>query len=130
MSEPNPHAALQRLLAKPRAYQRKQLRLSVWCETGNCSPIRVFAVHDGLLVQCRSDADVSDVPNHYPRTQKWSPRRAFFIEWWLDHTADSTLQVVCECAQTKARLVDVRKVAASVPESNTRNVRLSEVLSS
>lgn len=128
-SRPNPYKALDRLLSKPQAYQRQRLRLAVWCEQGRCAPIRVFDVHDGRLVQCRSDADVSDIPNHYPRDQKWSRRRAFFASEWINLPDESQrLQVVCECAQTTTRWIDVRRLLDRVPARGTLNITLGELV--
>lgn len=123
---PDPYAALEKVLALPRRAQRSILRLEVWCENSKCSPIRVYDRAEGLLVQCRSDADVRDLPH----VGDWSRRRAFFLqEWPTDLPQAQHLQVVCDCLQTEARLVDVRKLAAAMPApgTKTRRLRLPEV---
>lgn len=130
---PDPYAALARVLAMPERVQRKLLRLVVWCENNKCSPLRVFALREGLLVQCRSDANVRDLRDTYPRLREWSRRRAFFMDEWLSQPADvlpqSRLQVVCDCAQTTPRLVDVQRLLDAVPADGmqTRRLRLPEV---
>lgn len=130
---PNPYAALDRLLAKPRAAQRKMLRLEVWCENNKCTPVRVFALRDGLLVQCRSDANIEGLRDQYPHLTEWSRRRAFFLSEWQDLRpevrAESHLQVVCNCNQTTPRLVDVQRVLDLIPADGerTRRVALAQV---
>lgn len=130
---PNPYAELKKVLALPRRAQRSILLLEVWCENSKCCPIRVFARHPGLLVQCRSDAKVSEAAREsYSNLGAWSPRRAFFLHEWLDQPADvlptSHLQVVCDCRQTTPRLVSVRKLADAMPnDGRTRRLRLPEV---
>lgn len=135
MSEPpshaaDPYAALRRVLALRPAEQRKLLRLVIRCETGKCTPLRVFGLRDGWLVQCRSDADVRDMQKTYPHLSDWSRRRAFFLEWWMqeDNPSESRLQVVCDCDQTRPRLVDVQRVLAALPAEGepTRNASLPE----
>lgn len=125
---PNPYDALSRLLAKEPRHQRRLLRLSVWCEQGACTPIRVFGHRDGLLVQCRSDADVSDMREHYPHLERWSRRRAFFADEWVKDAAGQRLQVVCECSQTTPRLVDVEKLIEAAEDDTRRNVALLELV--
>ena len=134
MTEPNPYDALARVLRLKPQQRRNLLRLEVWCERSKCTPIRIFALRDGLLVQCRSDADVRDMQEQQPHLDDWSRRRAFFLHGWLD-TADpppSHLQVVCDCLQTAPRLVDVRKLADLIPSADrpTRRVKLREVVAS
>ena len=133
-SDPNPYAVLRRVLRLRPAEQRKLLRLVVWCDRGECTPLRVFKVRDGLLVQCRSDADVSDMQEAHPHLEKWSRRRAFFLQEWLDLPPDARedafLQLVCECNQTTPRLVDVRRVADLTLDHDSgrhRNATLPEV---
>jgi hypothetical protein len=85
-----------------------------------------------MLVQCRSDADVSDMLEANPHLTKWSRRRAFFLEEWIsaDEASNGTmLQVVCDCSQTQARLVDVRKIVNLIPsrDAPTKRVSLPQV---
>lgn len=123
--DPNPYAALRRLLAMPAKVRRSLLRLEVWCEDNECTPVRVFALREGTFVQCRSDADVSDIPGHYPREQKWSPRSAFFVEEWLAGSPESRLQVVCDCRQTTTRLVNVQRLIDAIPAPGTPTRRIT-----
>lgn len=120
---PNPYDGLRRVLALPRRAQRAALRLEVWCEANRCTPIRVYALREGLLVQCRSDADTTAIRETHPHVGEWSRRRAFYLEEWLAQPAEllptSHLQVVCDCAQTRPRLVNVRRLADLVPEDRT-----------
>lgn len=132
MNEPDPYAALERVLKLHKSEQRNLLRLTVWCENEKCSPIRVFEIREGLLVQCRSDANVRDMQEDYPNLSDWSRRRAFFIQEWLDLGESSVgLQVVCDCKQTEPRLIDMRKVSRLIPqpgEKTRRNVPLVDLL--
>jgi hypothetical protein len=129
--EPNPYQALNRVRHLPRRAQRHLLRLEVWCEWNKCTPVRVFALRDGLLVHCRSDADVRDLQEEHPHLDDWSRRRAFFAEEWLKQPAEppSHLQVVCDCLQTRPRLLDVGKMVAAIPPAGdkTRRVTLPDV---
>lgn len=126
--EPNPYKTLDRILKLRPPALRRVLRVVVRCEAGKCSPVRVFAVRDGLLVQCRSDADVRDMKDRYPHLSDWSRRRAFFLEEWTTSAPDQPLQVVCDCQQTKPRSVDVVKLQSLVPnDATTRNVSLRDV---
>lgn len=130
--DPNPYTALQRVLALHPKQRRSLLRLEVWCEQSRCTPIRVFAVRDGLLVQCRSDANTEHMRDEHPQVQPWSRRRAFFLSEWLgmaeDVRAVSHLQVVCDCAQTTPRLVDVARLAELAQAGTTRRAcRLPDV---
>lgn len=127
---PNPSKALARVLAMRPAVRARLLRLEVRC-AGRHTPVRVFRLREGLLVQCRSDADVRDMQAEHPHLDDWSRRRAFFLEEWLSAgDPDSRLQVVCDCRQTVARLVDVGRLADLIPgeEEPTRRVPLLEVL--
>lgn len=131
MNAHNPYDALRRVLALRAPAQRSLLRLVVFCEASKHSPIRVFQLREGLLVQCRSDADVRDMKDSSPHLPDWSRRRAFFLDEWLDQPAEtraeSHLQVVCDCAQTTPRLVDVQRLADAIPETATRRVTLPAV---
>ena len=133
-SEPNPYKAKERLLALRRPEQDKLLRLIVRCEQRKCAPLRIFALREGLLVLCRSDANVRDMQEQYPHLTEWSHRRAFFIEEWLrsDDRPTSRLQVVCDCVQTTPRLVDIQKVIDLIPPTSepTRNAVLPQVMGS
>ena len=131
-SEPNPYEAKKRLLALRRPERDKLLRLIVRCEQRKCAPLRIFAVREGLLVLCRSDANVGDMQEQYPYLTEWSRRRAFFIKEWLDEGPSSRLQVVCDCSQTTPRLVDMQKVIDLIPPTSepTRNAVLPEVMPS
>lgn len=134
MEEPNPYNALNRLLdLKPRQ-RRSLLRLVVRCEQRKHTPLRVFALRDGMLVQCRSDADVRDLQAEHPHLEDWSRRRAFFLDEWLHLANPSTshLLVVCDCAQTTPWPIDVQKVAHLIPREigSTRHVAIAEVLAS
>lgn len=128
---PNPYDGLRRVLSWHRRAQRAALRLEVWCEANRCTPIRVYALREGLLVQCRSDADARDRQDRYPHLDDWSRRRAFYLEEWLAQPADvlpnSHLQVVCDCDQTHPRLVDVQRLADLVPAAATRRCTLHDV---
>jgi len=125
---PNPYEVLGRLLGKPRKQQLNLLRLKVWCERNKCAPILVYEVREGILVQCRSDANVSHMQEDHPNLAPWSKRRAFFVEEWMEHPG-SHLSVVCDCNQTNPRLVDVARVVDLLPApgSPTRNVSLPQV---
>lgn len=129
--EPNPYRALERVRRLKRRDQRHLLRLEVWCEWNRCTPVRVFALSAGLLVHCRSDADVRDMQEEYPHLEDWSRRRAFFLEEWLAQPNEPAahLQVVCNCSQTTPRLVDVGKVVAALPVEGgqTRRVTIPDV---
>lgn len=133
MSQPDPYAALKRILSLRPAQRRPLLRLEVWCEESKCTPIRVFQLREGLLVQCRSDADVRDMQETYDHLKDWSRRRAFFAEEWLaqpeETLAISHLQVVCDCLQTTARPVDMRKLIQELPSDGetVRRVRIPAV---
>lgn len=132
---PNPYSALDRITAMPQRAQRKILRLVVHCEREGCrsTPVRVFTLREGLLVQCRSDASTKGIREHHPHLTDWNRRRAFFLDEWLSQPADvlpnSHLQVVCDCDQTHPRLVNVRRLADAVPADGerTRHIRLTEV---
>ncbi len=132
MNGPNPYGALSRVLALRGPERRKLLRLVVRCENRKHTPLRVFALRDGLLVQCRSDADVRDMQAEHPHLPDWSKRQAFFLEDWLRLPTEPTshLMVVCDCAQTAPRPVDMQKVAELIPNESTRNVMLAQVLAS
>ncbi len=126
--ELNPYEALERVKKFPRRVRDNLMRLEVWCEWNKCTPIRVFELREGLLVQCRSDADISDMQEQFPHLDRWSRRKAFFIEEWLSlGSGDEHLQVVCRCLQTKPRLVSVGKLHSEVPENGTRRIRLPAV---
>lgn len=139
MTEPNPYEALKRVRGLKPPAQRRLLRLRVWCENNQCTPVRVFSLRDGLLVECRSDADNSDAHAEDPSVARWRPRPAFFLDAWFapegyenDHPYDrskSHLQVVCDCLQTTPRLVDVQRLTAAIPVDGekTRNVSLPDV---
>lgn len=130
---PNPYKALARVLKMRPAVRARLLRLEVRCE-GRHTPVRVFRLREGLLVQCRSDADVRDMQAEHPNLADWSRRRAFFLQEWLSQPAavlpTSHLQVVCDCRQTVPRLVDVGRMADLIPAEGepTRRVPLLEVL--
>lgn len=129
---PDPYQTLARILSWPRRAQRAALRLEVWCDASKCTPIRVYELREGLLVQCRSDADVREMKEKYPHLPDWSPRRAFYLEDWHAQPDDvrpgAHLQVVCDCAQTRPRLVDVQRLTDLIPEGGaTRRVRLRDV---
>jgi hypothetical protein len=134
LSGPNPRRVLERVLALKAPARRGLLRLEVWCEANACTPVRVFDVREGLLVQCRSDADVSSLAEANPHLGRWSPRGAFFIDEWTrqvegDQTGSHHLQVVCDCVQTRPRLVDVQRVRDLVPPvgERTRAVSIAAV---
>ena len=123
-TDADPYEALRRVLDLRPNVRRSLLVLQVWCETSKCTPVRVYRVHDGLLVQCRSDADVRAMREDHPHLSDWSRRRAFFLDWWLssEDGARQPLQVVCDCAQTTPRLVDLRMLADLVPDRGARAV--------
>lgn len=134
MNSPNPYEALRRILALRPAQQRGLLRLEVWCDASRHTPLRVFKLREGILIQCRSDADVRDMKEQHPHLSDWSRRRAFFLEEWLTLDEDpqnpSHLQVVCGCAQVTPRLVDVERLANAIPADDsvpTRRIRLPDV---
>lgn len=114
-SDPNPYQALARVLALRPPARRRLLRVEVWCEKSKCTPIRVYALRDGLLVHCRSDANVEDMRDRWPHLAEWSPRRACADEW-ISTGLGSPLQVVCDCDQTHPRLVDVARLIDLVPD--------------
>lgn len=127
---PNPLAALDRVLAWRHTIQRKSLRVAVWCENRH-TPVRVFKLSEGLLVQCQSDAYTPDAQNHGSDSD-WSPRRAFFLDEWLSQPivlVNSHLQVVCPCAQVDPQPIDVRLLASHVPPDGepTRNLTIPDV---
>lgn len=128
----NPYAALERVEGLHPAARKKLLRLTVWCEQSKHGVISVFQLREGVLVKCQSDAYVGDVESHGPAGEKWARRRAFFIDEWLanaDAAGASHLQIVCRCAQTRPRLVDVsRLIDAIPPEGDTpRNIQIADV---
>ncbi len=131
-SEPNPYSAKKRVLKLRRLERDKLLRLIVRCEQRKCAPLRVFALREGLLVLCRSDANVRDMQEQYPHLTEWSRRRAFFIEEWQRSPTSRLLQVVCDCSQTTPRLVDMQKVVDLIPPASepTRNAVLPQVTAS
>ena len=135
MNEPDPYAALERVLKLHKSEQRNLLRLTVWCENEKCSPVRVFEIREGLLVQCRSDANTDVLRQKYKHLDRWAKRPAFFLDTWFPPTesgievVDSYLQVVCDCDQTQPRKIDVMKLKAAVSEHSTRrNVPLADLL--
>ena len=128
--EPNPYRALARVLKMRPHVRAELLRLEVRCE-GRHTPVRVYRLREGALVQCRSDADVRDLQAEHPNLDDWSRRRAFFLEEWVSAgDPDARLQVVCDCAQTRPRLVDVQRLADLMPAEGepTRRVRFAEVV--
>lgn len=128
---PDPYRARTRVLKMRPDARRKLLRLEVWCEQNRHTPVRVFRLREGMLVLCRSDADVRDMQAEHPHLDDWSRRRAFFLEEWVSAgDPDSRLQVVCDCRQTEARLVDVGRLAGLIPAEGerTRRVTLAEIL--
>lgn len=132
-SGPGPYAALRAVLARPQREQRRMLRLTVRCEACRSSPVRIFRVRDGHLVQCDSDADVSALQADNPHLPKWSRRRAFFLEHDLQMqelvaTEPLRLQVICDCVQTRPRLIDVQALADALPapDEKTRNAPLAQ----
>lgn len=129
---PDPYAALRTVLARPQREQRRMLRLTVRCETCRSTPVRVFRVREGHLVQCDSDADNSHLQEQFPHLSKWSRRRAFYLENDLARQAEATtdplrLQVVCDCDATHPRLLDVQALTDALPEPSgkARNAPLS-----
>lgn len=130
---PDPYAALKRVVEQKPVVQKSLLRLLVWCEQGKCTPIRVFETREGMLVQCRSDANVRHLRGQIEHDRDWSKRRAFFLESVPGISGDGQdvpgLQVVCECSQTTPRPVDLRKLMALVPDTpRQRNVKFSQVV--
>ena len=129
----DPYKALDRVLKMHPHVRRNLLRLEVRCE-GRHTPVRVYRLREGLLVHCRSDADVRALQKKSPHLPDWSPRRAFFLEDWLSQPDDvrpgAHLQVVCDCAQTRPRLVNVQRLVELVPADGapTRRVAMLEVL--
>jgi len=130
-SDRNPYQALTRVLALRSQARRRLLRVEVWCEESKCTPIRIYALRDGLLVQCRSDANVEDMRDRWPHLTRWSPRGAFFADEWINTGLDSPLQIVCDCDQTHPRLVDVARLLDLVPhdaDAPARRERLDAVV--